>query len=220
MAIAATAGAWIAANASTVAAVTAAAAAAAQGIQARQQAKAQEQYQKQQNQQALKSMQDQYGQLSRAEADAQERATQDSMQVQKEYAQRKARVNLMSAASGTAGLSVDSMIQDLRMTKGENMGTILRNQEIEMQGFRDQAEAIRTGAASRMDTRKIQRPSWAEIGLSTAGAGLQGYGSGKAIGKGLGYGGDPAATFKDKRQRYGNLNSVVNYHSSQAVGGV
>lgn len=219
MAVAAAAvGTWVVANAGTIAAVTAVGSAVSQGMQARQQAKAQEQYQRQQNQQALKSMQNQYGQLSSKEADAHERALQDSMQVQEQYAQKRARVNLMSAASGTAGLSVDSMIQDLRMGKGKNMNTILRNQEIEMQGFRDQAEAIRTGTASRIDNRKIQRPSWAEIGISAAGQGLAGYSQGMSIKREMGYTGDPAATFNGKR--YGDLRSQVNYPASQAVGGV
>jgi hypothetical protein len=77
------------------------------------------------------------------------------------------------------------------------MNTIITNQDIELQGFRNQAEQIRAGTAARTDNRKIQRPSWAEVGLQTGIAGTQGFARGKAIQESLGYGGDPAATMRE-----------------------
>lgn len=195
MAVAAV-GAFIAANAGTIAAVTMAGTALMQGIQSRNQAKAQQEYQQQKNERALSSMQDQYSQLSGAEADARERSIDESMRNQVESAKRKSRINLMAAASGTQGLSVDGMIRDISQQQGRNMNTILRNQDIELQGFRNQAEQIRTGTANRIDKRKIQRPSWGEIGLSTASAGVQGYMTGSDLTSSLGNGGNPRATLR------------------------
>ena len=195
MAIAAV-GAFIAANAGTIAAVTAAGSAMMQGIQARNAAQAAETQRKQKNAAALNSMQDQYSQLSGAEKDSRQRAVEESMANQREYASRRSKISLMAAASGTGGLSVDSMVRDLKQQRGRNMNTIISNQEIELQGFRNQAESIRVGTAARTDNRKIQRPSWAEVGLQTGIAGMQGYAAGSDIQESLGYGGDPAATLR------------------------
>ena len=196
MAIAAAAGSWIAANAGAISAVTAAGSAMMQGIQARNAAQAAETQRKQKNAAALNSMQDQYSQLSGAEKDSRQRAVEESMANQREYASRRSKISLIAAASGTSGLSVDSMVRDLRQQRGRNMNTIITNQDIELQGFRNQAESIRVGTAARTDNRKIQRPSWAEVGLQTGIAGVQGYAAGKDIQESLGYGGDPAATVK------------------------
>lgn len=215
MAVAAV-GAWVAANAATIAATTMAATAAMQGIQARNQAKQQEEYQKQQNERAIDSMQDQYSQLSGAEADARERAVQDGMSNQVEAAKRKSQINLMAAASGTQGLSVDSMMRDLKQQQGRNMNTILRNQETELQGFRNQAEQIRTGTAGRIDNRKIQKPSWAEIGISTASAATSGYMTGSDLTASLGNSGNASATLASN-----SSGNAVNYRAAQQVmGGV
>lgn len=208
MAVAAV-GAFIAANAGTIAAVTMAGTALMQGIQARNQAKAQQEYQQQKNERALSSMQDQYSQLSGAEADARERSIDESMRNQVESAKRKSRINLMAAASGTQGLSVDGMIRDISQQQGRNMNTILRNQDIELQGFRNQAEQIRTGTANRIDKRKIQRPSWGEIGLSTASAGVQGYMTGSDLTSSLGNGGNPRATLRGGGGVYNNVQGGV-----------
>lgn len=221
MAVAAAAGAWVAANAATISAATAAISTVAQGVQARNQAQAQEEYRKQQNEMAIESMQDQYGQISEAEADARERAAQESINNQEQYAQRKARINLMAAASGTQGLSVDSMMRDLKQQKGRNMNTIITNQDIELQGFRNQAEQVRTGTAGRIDTREIKRPSWAAIGLQTAQAGTQGFLRGKAMENALSGGGNPEATLQSNSNSYGALQSGVDYSASnQVMGGV
>jgi len=155
------------------------------GIQAREKADQQNAYRKQQNEQALKSMQSQYSQLSGAEADARERSIVAGMDNQTEAMRRKSSINLMAAASGTQGLSVDSLLQGVRSEQGRNMNTILNNQEIELQGFRNQAEGIRTQTASRIDNRTIQKPSWGEIGLNAANSGASAYsGAGGSFGGG------------------------------------
>lgn len=200
MAVAA-AGSFLAANAGTIATATMAGQAVMQGIQARQQAKAQQQYQDQQNKSALASMQDQYSDLNENERDARQRSLMESMQNQEEGARRRASINLMAAASGTQGLSVDSMIQDINRNQGRNLNTIISNQDTELRGFRQQAEQIRTGTASRMDTQKIQRPSWAEIGLQAGSSALQGYTTGQEISNALGHEGNPSATLPGNQRQ-------------------
>lgn len=217
MAVAAV-GTFLAANAGTIAAATMAGQALMQGIQARKQAEAQQEYQQQRNKRALESMQDQYSQLSGAEADARERSLEETMDNQVEAAKRRSRINLMAAASGTQGLSVDSMMQDISRNQGRNMNTIISNQDIELQGFRNQAEQIRTGTANRIDKRKIQRPSWGEIGLSTASAGLQGYMTGTDLKASMGNSGNPGATLQ-QGNGFGSLGSSVNYGAAQSVSG-
>lgn len=193
MAVAAV-GTFLAANAGTIAAATMAGQALMQGIEARKQAEQQREMQKINNERAMDSMRSQYSQLSGAEADARERSVTDAMDNQVEAARRKSRINLMAAASGTAGLSMDSMMQDIRQQQGRNLSTIVTNQDIELQGFRNQAEQIRTGTAGRIDNRKIQRPSWLEVGLQTASSAAQGYMTGQDLSASLGNGGNPQAT--------------------------
>lgn len=205
MAVAAV-GAFMAANAGTIAAATMAGSAIMQGIEARKQAEQQRAYQKQQNELAMESMRSQYSQLSSAEADARERGLQEGMDNQIQAAQRKSQINLMAAASGTQGLSVDSMMQDIKRQEGRNLDTIVRNQDIELQGFRNQAEQIRTGTAGRIDNRKIERPSWAEIGINAASSAAQGYMTGQDMTSGFGGGGNPRATLPSNQQGlYGNV---------------
>lgn len=193
MAVAAV-GTFLAANAGTIAAATMAGQALMQGVQARKQAEQQQEMQKINNRRAIESMQSQYSQLSGAEADARQRAVSDGMDNQIEAARRKSRINLMAAASGTQGLSVDSMMRDISQQQGRNLNTIVSNQDIELQGFRNQAEQIRVGTEGRIDNRKIQRPSWAEVGLSTASSAAQGYMTGQDLTASLGNGGSPRAT--------------------------
>ena len=193
MAVAAV-GSFLAANAGTIAAATMAGQALMQGVQARRNAEQQQEMQRLNNRRAIESMQGQYSQLSGAEADARERAVSEAVDNQIEAARRKSRLNLMAAASGTQGLSFDAALRDLKSQQGRNLDTILSNRDIELQGFRNQAEQIRTGTANRIDTRKIQRPSWLEVGLSTASAGVQGYMTGSDLTASLGNGGNPRAT--------------------------
>lgn len=187
-------GSFLAANAGTIAAATMAGQTLMQGVEARRQAEQQQQMQEANNKRAIESMQGQYSQLSGAEADARERAATDAMSNQIEAARRKSRINLMAAASGTQGLSFDSALRDIKQQQGRNLNTILKNQEIELQGFRNQAEQIRTGTAGRIDNRKVQRPSWLEVGLNTATSATQGYMTGQDLSASLGNGGNPRAT--------------------------
>lgn len=206
MAVAAV-GTFLAANAGTIAAATMAGQALMQGVQARKQAEQQQAIQKQNNKRAIESMQSQYSQLSGAEADARQRTLDDKLDNQAEAARRKASINLMAAASGTQGLSIDGVMRDISQQQGRNLNTILTNQDIELQGFRNQAEQVRTGTAGRIDNRKIQRPSWLEVGLQTASSAAQGYMMGTDLSASLGNGGNPGATLSSSSQQgwYGSV---------------
>jgi len=204
MAVAA-AGAFMASNATAIMTATAVGSSLMQGIEARNQAKAAREQQKRQNESAIESMQHQYGVLNDNERESLRTHLEESMDIQGEFAKRRSQLNLMSAASGTAGLSVDNLITGLERDRGRNMQTVLRNQDIELRNFREQAESIRTGTAGRMDTRKIQRPSWLEIGLNTAAEAGQAYMQGQGIQANLGQTGDPHATLGGSGRSSGGI---------------
>ena len=193
MAVAA-AGAFLASNATAIMTATTVGSSIMQGVEARNQAKAAKAQQKHQNKSAIDNMQHQYGVLNENERDSLLRHREESMDIQGEFAKRRSQLNLMSAASGTSGLSVDNMITGLERDSGRNMETVLRNQDAELSNFREQARASRTGAAGRMDTRKIQRPSWLEVGLNTASQAGQAYMQGQGIQAELGQTGNASAT--------------------------
>lgn len=153
--------------------------------QERQMASAAKKQQKAHNKRVHENMIEQYGQMSNAERQSIRSNLEDSVEVQREHARRRANVNLMAAASGTSGLSVSQMLGGIDSEAGQNMDTLLRNREVEMDNFRKQATGIRTGAVSQKDTRVIQRPSFLEGALRTGSAALSGYGQGQGIKSGL-----------------------------------
>lgn len=172
-----------AATAAWVSAGVSAASAVAAGYQQQQQAKQQEAYRKQQNEIAKESMLDQYSELSAAEKESRTASLEQKQENQDEYQKRKAKLNLMAAASGTGGLSVDSMMQDLKAERGRNINAIVHNQEVELDKFRSKSEAIRTQTKSRVDNRKIKKPSWGSIGLNAAAQGVSSYAGAGGFGK-------------------------------------
>lgn len=150
-------------------------------IQQRQMASAAKKQQEANNKRVHQSMIDQYGQLSNAERQSMRGNLEDSIRVQREHAKRRASINLMAAASGTSGLSVSQLLGGVDSEAGHNMDVLLRNREIEMDNFRQQAMGIRTGAINQTDTRVIQRPSFLEGALNVGSAALQGYSQGSSI---------------------------------------
>lgn len=204
MAVAA-AGAFLASNATAIMTATAVGSSIMQGVEARNQAKAAKAQQKHQNKSAIENMQHQYGVLNENERDSLLRSREESMDIQGEFAKRRSQLNLMSAASGTAGLSVDNMITGLERDRGRNMEAVLRNQDTELSNFREQAESIRAGTAGRMDTRRIQRPSWLEVGLNTASQAGQAYIQGQAIQAELGQTGNASATLGGSGRSSGGI---------------
>lgn len=181
MAVAASVGAWAAANAGTIAAVSSAVGVAStaasfytQSQQAKAQAKAAEAHNEQVASQAVQS----YDDLTPAEIDAQRNAADMALQQQAESLEAKGRVNVYAAASGTAGQSVDSMLFDIDAIKARNTNEILRQREAGLFSIKQQAEQTRQNAIGSMSKQAIEKPSWVEAGLkmgSQVVSGISGY---------------------------------------------
>lgn len=168
MAIAASIGAWAAANAATISAVSTAVGVAGTAMSyysQSQQAKLQAQAASQQNEQLAQQAVQSYDDLTPAEIDAQRNAADMSIQQQAEAMQAKGRINVYAAASGTAGQSVDSMLFNIDAIKARNTNEILRQREAGLFSIKQQAEQVRQGAIGSMSRQSIQRPSWLEAGL-------------------------------------------------------
>lgn len=153
-------------------------------IQARKVANAQKQAQQRRNEALSQQAVDNYDQLADIELEQQQKSIDTTLEVQKNYIQEKGRVNVMSAAMGTGGMSVTSQLKDLEQQKYSNYSTILKDKQARMDNIRSQASAIRYQAANSMDISPISRPSYAaaalNIGSSLAG-GFAGIQQGKAM---------------------------------------
>lgn len=153
-------------------------------IQARKVANAQQQAQQRRNEALSQQAVDNYDQLADIELEQQQKSIDTTLEVQKNYIQEKGRVNVMSAAMGTGGMSVTSQLKDLEQQKYSNYSTILKDKQVRMDNIRSQASAIRYQAANSMDISPISRPSYAAAALnigSSLASGYAGVQQGKAV---------------------------------------
>lgn len=153
-------------------------------IQARKVANAQKQAQQRRNEALSQQAVDNYDQLADIELEQQQKSIDTTLEVQKNYIQEKGRVNVMSAAMGTGGMSVTSQLKDLEQQKYSNYSTILKDKQVRMDNIRSQASAIRYQAANSMDISPISRPSYAAAALnigSSLASGYAGIQQGKAM---------------------------------------
>ncbi|AHN84661.1 hypothetical protein PV_010 (endogenous virus) [Gutovirus Vc1] len=173
-------GAWYAAAsaaqvATVVATAVSVAAAVQQTVQARANANAQEEAAERHNEQLVEQTVANYDELAAVEREAQQRALDDTVNVQKDYLQNKGRINVMAAAMGTGGQSVASQLGDLEREKYTNYNTILLSRQAEQDNIRSQAENMRYQAASGMQVSPVSRPSWASAALNVGATALSGY---------------------------------------------
>ncbi|CAM0031673.1 internal virion protein [Vibrio phage D530] len=182
--MAATAAAMTAAEIASVAATAiSVAATVAATAQANANAKAQEEAAEKRNQQLVEQTVANYDELADIELQAQQQAQEDTQAVQKDFLQQKGRINVMAAAMGTAGQSLDSQLKDLEREKYQNYDTILTSRQAEMDNIRSQAETMRYQAANSMNVTPVSRPSWASTALSVGSTALGGYGTLKETSK-------------------------------------
>lgn len=171
-------GAFMAANAGTIAAVSTAAAVAstAYGTYAqRQNADAMAQFQSESNKAMAVAAAESYDDLSPAEIDVQRQASELALQNQAEAIQAKGRVNVFAAASGTMGGSVESALFDIDVTEAKNVNDILRQREAGLYSIKQQAESIRTSASQGQSRQAIDKPSWAQAAVQIGQQAVSGY---------------------------------------------
>jgi hypothetical protein len=124
---------------------------------------------------------DSYADLGAAKREIEEESLEASLTQQKEYIQAVGRVNLIAGASGTFGGSVDSMLRDLRQTRGANVSKIVKNRNTQLEGLYAEARNIERQGLASQTTRTFHKPSALATGLGIAGAGLQGYSAGLTL---------------------------------------
>ena len=174
--MAATAAALTAAEMAAVASTAISVAATVASVsQANANARAQEAAAEKRNEQLVEQTIANYDELAGVELDAQQRAAEDTIEVQKSYLQAKGRVNVMAAAMGTGGQSVTSQLQDIEREKYQNYDTILTSRQAEMDNIRSQAESMRFQAASSMEVSPVSRPSYAAAALNVGATVAGGY---------------------------------------------
>lgn len=157
------------------------AATVASTAQAQSNARAQERAAEARNQQLVEQTVANYDELADVELDAQQRAIDDTISVQKDYIQNKGRINVMAAAMGTGGQSVASQLSDLEREKYSNYNTILLSRQAEQDNIRSQAETMRYQAASGMSVSPVSRPSYAAAALNIGTTALSGYSDYKGV---------------------------------------
>lgn len=143
--------------------------------QANELADAQEQAQKIKNAQVIDQVDANYDELADVERDAHEQAFEASMSVQKGYIKEKGRVNVMAAAMGTGGMSMQSQLKDLDREKFNDFDTILKDRQAGMDNTRSQAESMRFSAAAGMSVQPVSRPSNASLALNLGTTALSGH---------------------------------------------
>ena len=165
--------------------VVAAGSAIYSGISASNQAHNEEEQQRLNNESTMKSAVESYGDLTAHERDADKEEARGGIKAQSDYLRSVGEMNVMSGASGTYGGSIDSMLRDLKTTRGRNISDVVANRTTELDNVKAQAEQIRYGARANMQTRVFSKPSAVGIGLSAVGAGAQGYATGASIAAGF-----------------------------------
>ena len=171
-------GAFMAANAGTIAAVSAATAVASTAYGAYSQSQSatmMAQQQSEANRAMAIAAADSYDDLSPAEIDAQRQASELGIQNQAEAIQAKGRVNVFAAAAGTGGGSVDAALFDIDATKDRNVNDILRQREAGLYSIKQQAESIRVGATQGQNRTAIEQPSWLQTGMQIGQQAVSGF---------------------------------------------
>lgn len=146
-------------------------------MQAQQQRAVAEQQARQQelnNQAALKQMQENYEALNVQDQESRKQSIDAEMQNQKDASQAQARVNLMSAASGMQGQSIDDLFFQIEKKKGENLNDILMNRENQIYNITRQAEQVQATAEASRSNRAFYKPSGWETGLRAVKSGMGG----------------------------------------------
>ena len=152
------------------------------GVQAYQQydqanklASAQKKAQKIKNAQMVDQVTANYDELADVEREAQEQSVERALDVQKGYIKNKGRINVMAAAMGTGGMSMQSQLKDLEREKFSDFNTVLEDRQAGIDNIASQAQSMRYSAAAGMSVQAISRPSNASLALNLGTTAIQGY---------------------------------------------
>lgn len=83
---------------------------------------------------------------------------------------KRAQVEALAAATGTAGGTLGTLVGDIYAEGGRNQAAIVDNYSREMTGFAVQADDVRRGAQAQLKSSQIQKPTAGELLSTVAGA--------------------------------------------------
>lgn len=152
---------------------------------AKKQKKAMEEYNRQIRENAERNYQKIDIQEGEAAGDARDQLLDNNISM----AQKRAQIESMAAATGTAGGTLGTLINDQLAEGGRNQGKIVDNYNREMTGYASQAEDIRRGAQAQLKSTSIQKPTageWLSLTASTATQMYSGVKEGAALNQELG----------------------------------
>lgn len=161
--------------------VVAVAASVYSSVQASNMADAESEQQRLNNEATMEGAVASYGDLTPRERDIDKEASDGGIKAQADYLRSVGNMNVMSGASGTYGGSVDSMLRDLKTTRGRNMSDVVANRTTELDNVKAQAESIRYGARANMQTRLFSKPTGVGMALGAVGAAGSGYSAGSSM---------------------------------------
>lgn len=143
--------------------------------QANKLADAQKKAQKIKNAQMVDQVTANYDELADVDREAQEQSMERALDVQKGYIKGKGRINVMAAAMGTGGMSMQSQLKDLEREKFSDFNTVLEDRQASIDNMASQAQSMRYSAAAGMNVSPISRPSNASLALNLGTSAIQGY---------------------------------------------
>ena len=141
------------------------------------QVEAQEDYNKSLRDDAIR----QYAELDKKEVEAIESSYKESLEAQRNYLQARSSIELQSAATGTYGNSVDSVIRDLNAGFGQRIADITTRRNRYLDNIDTQATNLKEATGRGMDYT-IQQPSY----LTAMSSGLNTFGRTYSIASAVG----------------------------------
>lgn len=129
---------------------------------AKKQKKALEEY----NAQIRANAERNYQKLDIQESEAAGAAREQLLDNNIDMVKQRAQIESIAAATGTAGGTLGTLVNDTLAEGGRNQGAIIDNYNREMTGYASQAEDVRRGAQAQLKSTSIQKPTAGEwIGL-------------------------------------------------------
>lgn len=125
---------------------------------AKQQKKAIEKY----NQQIRENAERNYQKIDIQEKEAAGAAREQLLDNNIDMVKQRAQIESIAAATGTAGGTLGTLVNDTLAEGGRNQGAIIDNYNREITGYASQAEDVRKGAQAQLRSTAIQKPTAGE----------------------------------------------------------
>jgi hypothetical protein len=153
-----------------------AASAVGQYMQANQAAKNQDKLYEQNKENSQQTFVNEQGQLQQKQEQEQQQEAQQSYEMSQEHQRDQAKEVNAAASNGQAGLSVESLLQDLDRQELDRQNAAHTNLEWTLEDLQNQKSASAHNELSNINSvQPGQYPSMGELALGIAGAGMNAY---------------------------------------------